>query len=82
MQSKIKLALADDELLFRRGLISILSKEDHIDILFDAEDGNDLMNQLRAAKDVPEVIITDLKIIYHRGIYLSLVVTRGNFLFY
>ena len=61
MQSKIKLALADDELLFRQGLMSILNKEKNIDILFDAEDGNHLMLQLRAAKQLPEIVITDLK---------------------
>ncbi|MEM5563694.1 response regulator transcription factor [Psychroserpens sp. AS72] len=61
MDTKITLAIADDELLFRQGLMSILSKEKNLDILFDAEDGNDLMEQLRAAKQIPEIVITDLK---------------------
>tara|TARA_R110000751_G_scaffold277626_1_gene378917 strand:- start:689 stop:1366 length:678 start_codon:yes stop_codon:yes gene_type:complete len=61
MDTKITLAIADDELLFRQGLMSILSKEKNLDILFDAEDGNDLMQQLRVAKQLPEIVITDLK---------------------
>jgi DNA-binding NarL/FixJ family response regulator len=61
MDTKITLAIADDELLFRQGLISILSKEKYLDILFDAEDGNDLMNQLRTAEILPQLVITDLK---------------------
>mgnify|MGYP003115105097 FL=1 len=61
MNTKITLAVADDELLFRQGLLSILSKEKTLDILFDAEDGNDLMQQLRSVKQVPELVITDLK---------------------
>jgi len=61
MQHKIRLALADDELLFRQGLISILSKEAYLDILFDVENGQDLLTQLRTAKQLPEIIITDLK---------------------
>ncbi|WP_299337409.1 response regulator transcription factor [uncultured Psychroserpens sp.] len=61
MDTKITIAIADDELLFRQGLISILSKESNLDILFDAEDGNDLMTQLRAAEQLPEIVITDLK---------------------
>ncbi|WP_298900713.1 response regulator transcription factor [uncultured Psychroserpens sp.] len=61
MDTKITIAIADDELLFRQGLISILSKEKHLDILFDAEDGNHLMEQLRSAKQLPEIVITDLK---------------------
>lgn len=61
MDTKITIAIADDELLFRQGLISILSKENNLEILFDAEDGNDLMTQLRAAEQLPEIVITDLK---------------------
>ncbi|WP_047550026.1 response regulator transcription factor [Psychroserpens sp. Hel_I_66] len=61
MDTKITLAIADDELLFRQGLMSILSKENNLEILFDAEDGNDLMTKLRAAEQLPELVITDLK---------------------
>ena len=61
MDSKITIAIADDELLFRQGLISILSKEKNLDILFDAQDGNDLMAQLRSSTQLPELVITDLK---------------------
>lgn len=61
MDTKITIAIADDELLFRQGLISILSKETNLEILFDAEDGNDMMTQLRAAERLPEIVITDLK---------------------
>jgi DNA-binding NarL/FixJ family response regulator len=61
MDTKITIAIADDELLFRRGLISILSKEKNLDILFDAEDGNHLMEELRTADVLPKIVITDLK---------------------
>ncbi|MEO1030247.1 MAG: response regulator transcription factor [Bacteroidota bacterium] len=61
MDNMITIALADDELLFRRGLISILSKEKNLKILFDAENGNALMEQLRTANQRPEIVITDLK---------------------
>ena len=61
MDTKITIAIADDELLFRQGLISILSKEKDLNILFDAEDGNHLMEQLRSADQLPEIVITDLK---------------------
>lgn len=44
MSNQITLVLADDELLFRQGLRAILSKQKEIDILFDATDGNDLIN--------------------------------------
>ena len=43
MKTPITLALADDEFLFREGLKAILHKEKHIEILFDAPDGHDLI---------------------------------------
>ncbi|WP_435413079.1 response regulator [Psychroserpens mesophilus] len=76
MQSKIQLALVDDELLFRKGLLSILSKESDIEILFDAEDGNDLMNQLRVTKVIPEIIITDLKMPGINGVEVTKLIRK------
>lgn len=61
MNNQIKLVLADDELLFRQGLRAILSREKEFDVLFDATDGQDLMDQLRASEILPDVILTDLK---------------------
>ena len=59
--SKINIVLADDELLFLQGLKAILGSQDHINILFDAENGDDLIEQLRKATVLPEIVITDLK---------------------
>ena len=61
MNNKIKIVLADDEHLFRQGLKSILESNESIDILFDAKDGKHLMQLLRAAKTLPEIVVTDLK---------------------
>ena len=76
MASKITLALADDELLFRQGLISIISKEKNLDILFDAEDGNDLMQQLRTIKKTPNIIITDLKMPGLNGVEVTKLIRK------
>ncbi|WP_353780096.1 response regulator [Winogradskyella sp. 3972H.M.0a.05] len=61
MNKKINIVLADDELLFRQGLKAILSKVKQIKVLFDANDGNDLMQKLRTTEQLPDIIITDLK---------------------
>lgn len=60
-KDNIKLAVADDETLFRQGITFILSKEVNIDICLQAENGSDLIKQLRNRKDQPEVILMDLK---------------------
>lgn len=61
MDKTIKIAIADDELLFRQGLRAILSKHEDIEILFGASDGKDLINQIGQNREKPEIIITDLK---------------------
>lgn len=61
MSEKIHIAIADDETLFRQGLKTILKTDEAINVLFDAENGCDLLKQLRAAHFNPSIIITDLK---------------------
>lgn len=71
MRTKIKIVLADDELLFRQGLKAILESNDSIEVLFDAENGEDLIQQLRAAKILPEIVITDLKMPELNGVEVT-----------
>lgn len=61
MSKMITIGLADDELLFRQGLMAILNRDKRINILFDVSDGNELMEQLRSIVELPEIVITDLK---------------------
>lgn len=69
MTSKIiKIALVDDELLFRQGLKSILSLDKEIEILFDASDGEDLLKQLKGASVLPDIIVTDLNMPILNGV--------------
>ena len=74
----IKIAIADDELLFRQGLRAILSRKDDIDILFGASDGKDLIEQLNTCVEKPEIIITDLKMPEMDGIEATKLI-RKNF---
>ncbi|MBQ4821357.1 response regulator transcription factor [Aquimarina sp. MMG016] len=72
----IKLAIADDETLFRQGISFILSKENNIDIILQAEDGNDLINQLKARRDLPEIILMDLKMPDLNGVEATKIVRK------
>ncbi len=73
---KIKLALADDELLFRQGVKAILGTEEIIDILFDAEDGEHLINQLRDTEILPDIVITDLKMPSLNGVEVTKLIRK------
>lgn len=76
MSNLIKLVLADDELLFRQGLIAILKKQENIDILFDATDGKDLIDQLRSADILPDIILTDLKMPELNGVEATKIISK------
>lgn len=55
----VKVAIADDHVLFRKGLITILELDDNIEIVLDADNGKDLIEKLES--NLPEVILMDLK---------------------
>ncbi|RNC88399.1 MAG: DNA-binding response regulator [Winogradskyella sp.] len=68
MSQKIKIAIADDELLFRQGLMAILQNEEDIHVVFDAENGEDLLTKLKSLRQKPDIIITDLKMPVLNGV--------------
>lgn len=52
----------DDEILFRKGISFLLSREKNIDIVFEAADGEELIDFLQNnLKKHPDIIIMDLK---------------------
>lgn len=57
--SKIKIAIADDYKIYRDGLKVNLSADDNLDVVLEADNGEDLLHGLTDAQ--PDVIIMDLK---------------------
>lgn len=57
----ISIAIADDEVLFRRGIRLILNDYPDIRVLFEAENGEDLLAKIRLVPDPPDVLLLDLK---------------------
>lgn len=56
---KIKIAIADDYKIFREGLKVSLGQDDSMQIIYEAENGEDLLKLLET--DQPNVILMDLK---------------------
>jgi DNA-binding NarL/FixJ family response regulator len=54
-----QLAIADDHQIFRMGLKSILSKYNNIEVVFEAQDGDELLEFLESNK--VDLILLDLK---------------------
>ncbi len=56
---KIKIALADDYKIFREGLKVSLSLDEQIEIIHEADNGEDLLSNIE--KQLPDIVIMDLK---------------------
>ncbi len=57
--SKIKIAIADDYKIYREGLKVGLSSDENLEVMMEADNGEDLMKALETTS--PDVIIMDLK---------------------
>jgi len=56
---EIKIAIADDHKIFRDGIRMSLKDRDYLKILWEAEDGKDLMHKLQLK--LPDVILMDIR---------------------
>jgi DNA-binding NarL/FixJ family response regulator len=59
MKKLIKLAVVDDQHLFRKGLISLIKEFDELDIIIEASNGNELIEKLKTKR--PTVVLLDLE---------------------
>lgn len=78
MNNKIKIALADDEVLFRKGIAFLLQREENIEILFEASDGSELITFLREQPEQPDIILMDLKMPLLNGVEATKII-HANF---
>jgi DNA-binding NarL/FixJ family response regulator len=56
---QIKVAIADDHKIFRDGIKMALKDRDYLKILWEAEDGKDLMHKLKLKQ--PDVLLMDIR---------------------
>jgi DNA-binding NarL/FixJ family response regulator len=72
--SKIRIAIADDYKIFREGLKVGLSADDNMEVMLEADNGEDLLKALENAQ--PDVIIMDLKMPIMDGMEATKVVRK------
>ncbi len=58
MKPKISIAIAEDHVLFRQGMVSLLNEEDDVSIAFEAGNGQELLDSLKHT--IPHVILLDI----------------------
>lgn len=77
MNAAIKIALVDDEILFRKGIAFLLQREENIEIVFEASNGEDLISQLDKNEIKPEIIIMDLKMPVLNGVEATKIIRKS-----
>ncbi len=76
MNNKIKILLADDEELFRKGIAFLLQREKNIEIVYEASNGEEVLNYLKFCNDYPDIIIMDLKMPVLNGVEATKIIRK------
>ena len=74
MLPEIKVAIADDHKIFRKGVILSLRQYTNLRFIMEAENGEDLLEKIPL--DVPDVILCDLKMPIKDGIDATKAITK------
>ncbi|WP_163398855.1 response regulator transcription factor [Flavobacterium fluviatile] len=72
----IKIVLVDDEVLFRKGISFLLEKEENIEVLFEASNGEELISNLNNHETKPDIVIMDLKMPVLNGVETTKVIRK------
>lgn len=71
----IKVAIADDHLIFRRGVILSLKAYTNIQFIFEAENGQELIDGIE--KEQPDIVLLDLRMPVKDGIETTKYLTKN-----
>ena len=75
---KINIVIADDEQLFRSGMKFLLSREQNFNIIFEAENGKELIDFISNTEVFPDVILMDLKMPEMNGVEATKIIHKAH----
>jgi DNA-binding NarL/FixJ family response regulator len=76
MEKIIKYAIADDHNLFRKGIIAVLEDSPGFQLVLEAQNGRELLNNINKAK--PDIILLDLRMPEMDGIEATVEIRKQN----
>ena len=74
---KINVVIADDEELFRVGIAYVLSRDEEINVQFEASNGKELLSYLAEVAILPDIIITDIKMPELNGVEATKAISQA-----
>lgn len=66
--SMITIAIAEDQVLFRKGLIALLNKFKNVEIVCDVDNGQELLNYLGSCTHLPDICMLDISMPEKNGL--------------
>ncbi|AUC85945.1 DNA-binding response regulator [Polaribacter sp. ALD11] len=74
----INIVIADDEQLFRSGIHFLLNREKNFNVIFEAENGKELVDFIANTEEFPDVILMDLKMPEMNGVEATKVIHKTH----
>ncbi|QNM85415.1 response regulator transcription factor [Polaribacter pectinis] len=74
----INIVIADDEQLFRSGIRFLLERETNFNVIFEAENGQELVDFISNTEEFPDVILMDLKMPELNGVEATKIIHKTH----
>jgi len=74
----IMVAIADDQVLFRKGMVAIVNSFDGIDITLEADNGQALLDALSTTDPLPQVVLLDLSMPVLNGVETTKLLQKAH----
>lgn len=75
MSQKKRIAVVDDQYLFRQGLISLLKEYDDLEVIMEASNGKELLKNLKSEQ--PDIVLLDLEMPIMDGIEATIALKQN-----